>query len=76
MARHAAGKLCRRGNNAARPTVEMNFATAFKGQALEVKSSDVANDAFLNDGLYVRGIDYFDGKPAIPEATAILTGVK
>lgn len=48
---------------------------AFKGQTMEVKTSDVAYDAFLNDGLYTRAIDFFDGKPAIPEATALLTGV-
>jgi HK97 family phage major capsid protein len=49
---------------------------AFKGQSMEVKTSDQAFDAFINDGLYTRAIDFFDGKPAIPEATAILTGVK
>ncbi len=49
---------------------------AFKGQSMEVKTSDQAYDAFINDGLYTRAIDFFDGKPAIPEATAILTGVK
>lgn len=48
---------------------------AFKGASLETKTSDQAYDAFINDGLYVRGIDFIDGKPAIPEATAILTGV-
>lgn len=48
---------------------------AFKGQAMETKSSDVAYDAFLNDGLYVRAIDEIDGKPLIPEAVAILTGM-
>ena len=48
---------------------------AFKGQSMEVKTSDVAYDAFLNDGLYTRAIDFFDGKPAIPEAVAILPGV-
>lgn len=48
---------------------------AFKGQTMEVKTSDVAYDAFLNDGLYTRAIDFFDGKPAIPEAMAIMTGV-
>ena len=49
---------------------------AFKGPNMEVKSSDVAYDAFLNDGIYTRATDWIDGKPAIPEATAILTGVK
>jgi HK97 family phage major capsid protein len=49
---------------------------AFKGQSMEVKTSDQAYDAFINDGLYTRAIDFFDGKPAIPEATAIMSGVK
>ena len=49
---------------------------AFKGPQMEVKTSDQAYDAFLNDGLYTRAIDFLDGKPAIPEAIAILTGVK
>jgi HK97 family phage major capsid protein len=49
---------------------------AFKGPQMEVKTSDQAYDAFLNDGLYTRAIDFLDGKPAIPEAIAILTGVR
>jgi HK97 family phage major capsid protein len=49
---------------------------AFKGPTMEVKTSDEAYDAFINDGLYTRAIDFIDGKPAIPEATAILSGVK
>lgn len=48
---------------------------AFKGQTMETKTSDQAYDAFINDGLYARAIDFIDGKPAIPEATAILSGV-
>lgn len=49
---------------------------AFKGQSMEVKTSDIAYDAFITDGIYTRAIDFIDGKPAIPEATYILTGVK
>lgn len=48
---------------------------SFKGQSMETKTSDQAYDAFLNDGLYARAIDFLDGKPAIPEALAILSGV-
>ena len=48
----------------------------FKGPAFEVSSSDIAYDAFINDGLYVKAIDFLDGKPNIPEAVGLLTGVK
>jgi HK97 family phage major capsid protein len=55
--------------------LERGYAV-FKGPTMEVKTSDVAYDAFTTDGLYTRAIDFIDGKPAIQEATAILTGVK
>ncbi len=49
---------------------------AFKGPQMEVRSSDQTTEAFEKDGLSVRATDYLDGKPAIPEAVAIMSGVK
>jgi HK97 family phage major capsid protein len=50
--------------------------SAFLGPTAEIATSDVAYDAFINEGLYTKYVDYFDGKPNIPQAVAILTGVQ
>ena len=47
----------------------------FLGPTAKIETSDQTSDAFLTESMYTKFVDWFDGKPAIPEATAILAGV-
>ncbi len=68
------------------PTVggatEIWFCNFKRGYAIfdqgtaETRTSEEAGDAFLKNEMYARMITYDDGKPNIPEANCVLTGVK
>lgn len=47
----------------------------FDAGTMETKTSEETGDAFETDTIYTKATAYDDGKPAIPEALAILTGV-